>query len=218
MLVVLCLAGFLVGFLAGKPLSLFLFPSTTQPMQFESWRERWVHGRNMGMRLSELALQQSRMDRETEEWMQLLKLREDTSLLLANMLERMTSSKEETANLEEVERCLELTSRSLRIFLEIGRSPIQSWENFRPKATHLAQCFNALFGTKNHKPNSVRIYTESNFKYAENEIDAVQSINLLFKSIHSDPQTRIHSILATHHGLLIQGDGPQFEAYIPWMD
>jgi len=107
--------------------------------------ERLQHARNVSMRLGELAEHQKRLTAESSHLDQHLQLREGVAWMLLRVQHEMHACNVDSdpEEIDRVERLLSSMSKSLRLLIDVGRTPVLPWGDFQPVAqqVHQTLCF-----------------------------------------------------------------------------
>lgn len=110
--------------------------------------ERLQHARNVSMRLGELAEHQKRLTAESSHLERHLQLREGVAWMLLRVQHEMHACDVDSdpEEFDRVERLLSSMSKSLRLLIDVGRTPILPWGDLQPVAQQVHQTLCLLQG------------------------------------------------------------------------
>lgn len=163
MMLVLCLttaSGLVCGFWLGMR-----HIAKAPQMNLALLEERLQHARNVSMRLGELTEHQRRLTTESFNLEHHLQLRDGVAWMLLCVQHEMHHSGValDPAESDRIERLLSSMSKSLRLLMEVGRTPVLPWREFKPVAEQLHQTLCLLCRTlpETKMPNTRSEHTGS---------------------------------------------------------
>lgn len=172
--------------------------------------ERLQHARNVSMRLGELAEHQKRLTAESSNLEQHLQLREGVAWMLLRVQHEMhvcdvDSGSEE---IDRVERLLSSMSKSLRMLIDVGRTPVLPWGDLQPVAQQVHQTLCLIQG---HNP--VKTPEDYETSFVDYECLAPNLINQLINLSVTDKMPATFPFMPGKSGLLLHAHGAPGTTY-----
>jgi hypothetical protein len=172
--------------------------------------ERLQHARNVSMRLGELAEHQKRLTAESSHLEQHLQLREGVAWMLLRVQHEMHACNVDSnpEEIDRVERLLSSMSKSLRLLIDVGRTPVLPWGDLQPVAQQVHQTLCLIQGQKPEQNTQKRDSLFTDF-----ECLATNPINQLINLAAAEKMPATFPFVPGKSGLLLHPQGAPGRTY-----
>ena len=172
--------------------------------------ERLQHARNVSMRLGELVEHQKRLTAESSHLEQHLQLREGVAWMLLRVQHEMHACDKNSApeEIDRVERLLSSMSKSLRLLIDVGRTPVLPWGDLQPAAQQVHQTLCLIQGLEPaQKQNDINVLTADYMCLEPSLINQLINISISNKMPERFP------FVPGKEGLVLQAHGAHATTY-----